>query len=151
MVPSGDESDDPHTGDGSTTSCDEIELASAEQDCLHELQLAIEHLYRGYGTLLECHHEVGRAMDRMATAETLLRDAGHESWADDLRDEHLPAGAIGNRWTYEVVDEFSEGFLADVTAFETDVREELADGVHHISEREQQREWRERAAGGSSE
>ena len=125
----------------------ELDLRPAETDALHELQLGIEHVYRAYGALLECHHELGGAMDRMADAEELLREAGHEERASTLRDEFLPSGAVDDRWTYELVDEFAAEFLPDITEFEQAVRDELADGVPHVTEREQQRRWRERTDG----
>ena len=138
------EADDHQKGDRSRPS---LELSDAEQDALHELQLGIEHVYRAYGSLLEYHHELGRAMDRMASSEEFLRKEGHSEWANALRDDHLPEGAIDDRWTYELVDAFSEGFLQEITRFEAEVRDELAAGVHHVTEREQQRRWRERATG----
>jgi hypothetical protein len=121
------------------------DLSETEREALHHLQLGIEKIYRGYGALLDCHHHVGGGMDHFADAEAGLREAGHTEFADRLRDVHLPAGAVGDRWTFELVDEFREGFLADVTAFEDDVRGSLADGDPHVTERRQQREWRERA------
>lgn len=124
---------------------DDLELSDAELAALHDLQLSIEYVYRSYGTLLEFHHDLGHAMDRMADAEDALREADHEEWADELRDEHLPAGAISDQWTYELVEEFSEAFLEDVVAFEDGVREELADGIDHVTERRQKRRLRERA------
>ncbi|ELY68313.1 hypothetical protein [Natrinema versiforme] len=122
-----------------------LDLSDAEQAALHELQLGIEHVHRAYGTLLEFHHELGHAMDRMGNAEDELREAGHEAWANDLRDDHLPAGAISDQWTFELVEEFSEAFLEDVDAFETRVRDELADGVDHVTERQQKQQLRDRA------
>lgn len=122
-----------------------LELSEAEQAALHELQLGIEHVHRAYGTLLEFHHELGHAMDRMSDAEDELREAGHEEWANDLRDDHLPAGAISDQWTFELVEEFSEAFLEDVDAFETRVRDELADGLDHVTERRQKQQLRDRA------
>jgi len=123
------------------------ELSEPEREALHELQLGLESIYRGYGALLDCHHHVGGGMDHLDDAEELLREAGREEFADALRDEHLPAGVIGDRWTYELVDEFRAGFLARITDFERDVREELADGTTHVTERRQQAAWRERASG----
>lgn len=143
MSPPDDSPDAPPSQD--------LGLSDAETNALHDLQLGIEHVNRAYGSLLEFHHELGRAMDRMADAEGDLRNAGHESWANDLRDVYLPAGAVDDRWTYELVDEFAEGFLTDITAFESTVRDELADGVTHVTERKQQREWRERAEGWPTE
>ena len=127
------------------TDPDDLELSDAEADALHELQLGIEYIHRAYGTLLEFHHELGHAMDRMSDAEDALRAAGHDEWADTLRDEHLPSGAVSDQWTYELVEEFSTEFLEEVDAFEGEVRDELADGLDHVTERRQKQQLRERA------
>jgi hypothetical protein len=124
---------------------DPPETTAAERAALHELQLGGEHVQRAYGHLLAFHHQVGRAMDRYAAAEPLLREAGHDSLADEIRDRHLPAGVVGDRWSYELVEAFEAGFLEGTTGFERRVRDRLAEGVGHVTEREQQREWRERA------
>ncbi|ELZ01499.1 hypothetical protein C482_06984 [Natrialba chahannaoensis JCM 10990] len=123
----------------------DLDLSDAELDALHNLQLGIEHVHRAYGTLLEFHHQLGHAMDRVGDAEDELREAGHEEWANGVRDDHLPAGAISDQWTYELVEEFSTGFVTEMDAFETAVRDDLADGVGHVRERRQQRRIRERA------
>ncbi|SNZ12141.1 hypothetical protein SAMN06269185_1517 [Natronoarchaeum philippinense] len=125
----------------------DADLTDRERDALHEFQLAAEYLQRAYGALLESHHQVGHAMDRMADAEELLRNAGHEELADELRHEHLPAGAIENKWTYEIVEEFRDGFYADLTDYEAAVRDELAAGERHITEKRQRDRLRERADG----
>ncbi|ADB62244.1 hypothetical protein Htur_3381 [Haloterrigena turkmenica DSM 5511] len=130
-----------------TTDPDDLELSDAEEDALHELQLGIKYVHRAYGTLLEFHHELGHAMDRMSDAEDALREAGHEEWADALRDDHLPAGAVSDQWTFELVEEFSAEFLEEVDAFETEVRDELAAGIDHVTERRQKRRLRDRADG----
>ncbi|AEH38157.1 hypothetical protein [Halopiger xanaduensis] len=135
-----DSDDDPDDAD-----LEELDLSDAEEAALHDLQLGIEHVHRAYGTLLEFHHQLGHAMDRMSDAEDALREAGHEEWADRLRDDHLPAGAISDQWTYELVEEFSTEFLEEVDEFEGSVREELADGIDHVTERRQKRALRERA------
>ncbi|ADQ66043.1 hypothetical protein C499_10364 [Halogeometricum borinquense DSM 11551] len=121
------------------------DISDAEREALHELQLGIEHVYRGYGTLLTFHHQVGHAMDHLANAEAYLREAGHKEWANILRDHHLPAGAVDDQWTYELVQAFREGLLQDVADFEHDVRDDLVDGLDHVTERQQQSQWRERA------
>lgn len=121
------------------------DLTDEEVAALHEIQLGIEYVYQGFGQLLAAHHAVGRAMNRFYDAEGYLREAGHEGYADELRDHHLPAGAVGDRWTYELVDDYRHGFLADLVALETAVRDDLADGVDHVGERRQQADWRARA------
>ncbi|WP_232703527.1 hypothetical protein [Halobacterium wangiae] len=124
------------------------DLTPAEREALHELQLGVEHVYRAYGRLLGFHHSLGRGVDHLDAAERLLRETGHEEFANALRDEHLPAGAVGDKWSYELVEAFRHGLLADVSEFETGVRDSLAGGEEHVTERRQQREWRERAGWG---
>nr|WP_247002767.1 hypothetical protein [Halosolutus gelatinilyticus] len=136
---------DRTTGAGSEPDVDDLELSDAEQEALHDMQLGMEYVHRAYGSLLEFHHQLGHAMDRMSDAEDGLRRAGREDWANQLRDEHLPAGAISDQWTFELVEEFSTAFLGEVDAFESDLRDELADGVDHVTERRQKRRVRERA------
>lgn len=124
---------------------DTRDITDEERDALHHCQLGIEHVYRAYGSLLDFHHRVGHAMDRFHAAEERLRAAGHTELADELRDRHLPAGIVDGRWSYEVVEGFERDFLDPVTAFEVAVREDLAGGRTHVSERAQQRAWRKRA------
>ncbi|MFC7070018.1 hypothetical protein [Halobaculum lipolyticum] len=124
------------------------ELTDDEQQALHALQLGIEHAYRAYADLLGCHHRTGHAMDRFAEAERLLRAVGHDEYADVIRDRLLPAGAVEDRWTYELVTAFRRGLVDELDAFETAVRDDLAGGLDHVSERAQQRAWRERAESG---
>ncbi|WP_152039789.1 hypothetical protein [Salinigranum salinum] len=121
------------------------DLTDSERTALHELQLGVEGVHRAYGHLLAFHHAIGRSMDHFAAAEPQLREAGHEEHADAIRDCHLPAGVIDDHWSYELVEGFEQGFLADVTAFDAAVRADLAGGRSHVAERMQQQAWRERA------
>ncbi|MFB6304139.1 MAG: hypothetical protein ABEH47_03160 [Haloferacaceae archaeon] len=121
------------------------QLGDRERNALHEVQLGVEHLHRAYGHLLAFHHAVGHAMDRFAAIEDDLRAVGYDEYASELRDDHLPAGVVGDRWSYELVEEFQDGFLAEMTGFEHRLREDVAGGRRHVTEREQQRRWRERA------
>lgn len=114
-------------------------------EALHRVELAREHLHRAYGHLLAFHHSIGHAMDRLAAVEDDLRASGREPFADELRTDHLPAGVFEGCWSYEIVEAFESGFLADVDDFERRLREEVADGRRHVAERDLQRRWRERA------
>jgi len=125
----------------------ELELTDAERRALHDLELGVEHLRRAHGLLLAFHHRVGHAMDRIADAETGLREEGHREHADRIRDRQLPAGVFEDRWTYELAEAFEEGLLAEVTDFEAELRAELAKGERHVAERRQRAAWRERSDG----
>lgn len=114
-------------------------------DALHRVELGLEWFHRAHGHLVAFHHNTGHAMDHFAAAEELLRDAGAADLADEIRDEFLPCGVLGDRWSYDVLEEFQEGLLADADAFERRARDELADGHRHVAERRQEREWKGRA------
>jgi len=121
------------------------DLSEAEQSALHSAELGVEWLRRAHGNLVEVHHATGHAMDHMQEAEATLRDCGHTDLADQLRDELLPSGAVEDRWTYDLLETFEAGLLTNVTDHERQVRETLADGERHITERLQEREWKDRA------
>lgn len=121
-------------------------LTETERAALHRVTLGMEWLHRAHGQLLAFHHGVGHAMDHFAEAEPLLREAGCTDLADAIRDEHLPRGVVDeDRWSYDVVEDFEGGVLSDMDAFETTVRERLADGQRHAAERAQEQSWKERA------
>ncbi len=120
-------------------------LSEAELSALHKAELGVEWLRRAHGSLVEVHHATGHAMDHLHDAEATLREAGHTDLADQLRDDLLPSGAIEDRWTYDLLETFESGILEDVTGYERRVREELADGERHITERRQEQEWKDRA------
>jgi hypothetical protein len=131
--------------EGDDTRAPPADITAEEREALHQLQLGVEHIHRAYGHLLAFHHQVGHAMDQFAAAGESLRAAGHDHFADTIRDDLLPAGVVGDRWSYELVADFEEGFLAETTGFERGVRRALVDGLDHVSERAQQRDWRARA------
>jgi hypothetical protein len=124
---------------------DEPELSEVERSALHDLRLATEHLQRVYGHLLAFHYEVDHAMEEFADARDRLRESDHNAFADGIHDELLPAGVVGDDWSYELVESFESGLLADAQALEAAIRESLADGADHITERAQQRRWRREA------
>jgi hypothetical protein len=121
------------------------DLTADERAALHAIQLGIEHAHRAYADLLGCHHRTGHAMDRFAKAEDHLRAAGHDEYADEIRDRLLTAGVVEDRWTYELVTAYRWTLLDELDAFETAVRDDVADGVDHVAERAQQCAWRDRA------
>lgn len=124
------------------------DVTEQEREALHRIELGVEWLRRAHGNLVAFHHNTGHAMDHLAEAEQLLRAAGRDGLADELRDEHLPLGVVranGERWSYDLLEDFESGFLDSVTGFETAAREEIADGRRHLTERSQEREWNRRA------
>ena len=134
------------------TAEDRTELDAEEREALHRVELGVEWLHRAHGDLVEFHHKTGHAMDHLADAEAQLRACGHTDLADALRDEYLPRGVIDEgRWSYDVLESYQDGFLSALTDFEERARGEVADGQRHVTERRQEREWKQRARDGGED
>jgi hypothetical protein len=122
------------------------DLTATEVDALHRVELAAEWLCRAHGDLVGFHHKTGHAVDHLDAAQELLRDCGHDDLADAIRDDYLPRGVIdGDRWSYDVLESFESGFLADVDDLAERVRTDVAGGRRHVREREQEAEWKRQA------
>lgn len=129
-------------------------LTQAERDALHEVDLGIERLHRAHGHLVAFHHNTGRGMDHLDSAEAGFRAAGHTDMADILRDEYLPRGvarasdsddSIDGVWSYAILEGFQDTFLDDILTFGEAVHTRVANSVRHLNERQQEREWKRRA------
>ena len=117
---------------------DELEpIDDPTQRGLHKMQLARENLDGAYGYLIQAHHETGGAMEQWAEAADLIEAGGHEDLAAEMR-SHLGDGVIGDAWTYELEEAYRDDFLGPIHETESDVREDLANGVNHITERQSQ-------------
>lgn len=134
-------------------------LPQSEQDALHEVDLGIERFHRATGHLVAFHHNTGRSMNHLATAEAGLRAAGYPDLADTLRDDYLPRGvARGNHsddpidgtWSYAILEGFRATFLDDILTFGETVHAQVANDVRHLNERKQEQEWKRRAGGNNS-
>lgn len=111
----------------------------ATLDAVHQVEVALEWVERGFGALLDAHHRVGHAQGLMMEAAEALRRAGHGVLADRLETEVATRDAAAGRWTYQVVDEFRAHLLEPARAFEEEVRDRLAGGVRHRMEARQKR------------
>lgn len=135
-----DPTDTPRSNDSQSSD-------DAAVDALHRIELGLEWFHRAHGHLVAFHHNTGHAMDHFAAAEELLREQGETELADALRDEFLPCGVLGDRWSYDVLETFQDGLLDDADAFEERARHRLTDGNRHVAERRQERDWKGRASG----
>lgn len=129
-------------------------VSHAERDALHEMDLGMERLHRAHGHLVAFHHNTGRAMNHLASAEEGLRKVSRTDLADRLRDEYLARGVaratdsthpVDELWSYAILEGFQEIFLDDILAFGQEVHDDVADGLRHLNERQQERDWKRRA------
>lgn len=132
--------------DGGTDRSNDDRLSDTERDALHEVELGLEWLQRAQGNLIEFHHATGHGMDHLNRAESMLRESGHTTHADELRETVLPHGVVdGDRWSYDVLESFQDTVHTEICRFERQVRDDLAGGDRHLRERRQERRWKARA------
>jgi hypothetical protein len=97
---------------------------------------AFEWIERARGQLYTMHQLIGRADALAGDAADLLDAAGRPELADDVRTRLVGRNVLDGRWTFQVVEEFDDGYYADARAVELRVREELLAGRRHVYEAE---------------
>ena len=73
---------------------------------------------------------------QLQDAVTLLRAAGHRSDADELERTVVGADVIPDRWTFQIVEAYDDGYYASFRAAESSIRQSRAAGVRHLLEAE---------------
>jgi triacylglycerol esterase/lipase EstA (alpha/beta hydrolase family) len=111
-------------------------LDDATVEALGKLSEALETVERVRGHLYEAHQLTGTADFMLDEAVSLFRQAGHAEIAERIGTELIGRNVIPGHWTFQIVEEFDDGYYADFTTVERDAREELAQGRRHIFESE---------------
>jgi hypothetical protein len=109
-----------------------------------KLSEALEWVERARGRLFDFHQLIGRADFLFEDAADLLEEAGHAELAATVRRDAVGANVLPGRWTFQVIDEFLDGYYAAVTGAEQRVRDELTGGVRHVYEARMKEERRRR-------
>lgn len=97
---------------------------------------------RGRGHLYAFHRLTGTADFAVGEAADLLDRAGHSDVADQLREELVGLNVLEGRWTFQVVEEYDDGYYATFRRLEDSVRQQLAEGRRHGYEAELKEERR---------
>ena len=100
------------------------------------LSEALERVERARGHLYSFHQQMGRADFLLGDAADELEEAGHRDLAERLRADIVGRNTLEGRWTFQIVEEFDDGYYAAVREAERHVREELLDGRRHVYEAE---------------
>ncbi|MFD6607459.1 hypothetical protein ACFWD1_01055 [Micromonospora chalcea] len=105
-------------------------------EALGELSKAMETIHRVRGHLYSAHQLVGGADLTLDRVVKLMRKAGHDEVADRVEQELLGRNLLPGRWTFQIMEEFDDGYYAAFQEVERDAREKLAGGRRHIYEAE---------------
>ena len=103
-------------------------------DALGKLTKALETTERARGHLYAFHQLIGESDRRVEKAMHLLRDAGHPDWAHRLERELFGRNVLDGRWTFQIVEEFDDGYWTLFRELEAAARDELAGGRRHLRE-----------------
>lgn len=103
---------------------------------------ALETVERARGHLYEFHQLLGHADLQLGEAVDQLRKAGHSEVADRLDQELVGRNVIEGRWTFQVVEEFDDGYWSAFRELDRHSRDQLLDGKRHVFESEMKEERR---------
>ncbi|MFC3964880.1 hypothetical protein [Nocardia jiangsuensis] len=115
-----------------------------------KLSEALETIERARGHLYELHQLIGGADLRLDEAVSKFREAGHPEIAERIERELIGRNVLPGRWTFQIVEEFDDGYYAEFLQIERDVRDKLFDGKRHLFEAEMKEARRTRGRKGHS-
>ena len=126
--------DDAHTRPTGTS--------DATVEAVGKLSEALEVIEDARGQLFSFHRKVGMADLALGEAVGLLRDAGHDDVAARIETDLVGRNVLAGRWTFQVVEEFEDGYYAAFREHERAVRDELMGGKRHVFEAEMKQDRR---------
>jgi hypothetical protein len=95
---------------------------------------ALEWVERARGHLYSFHQLMGHADLTLGEACDDLRKAGHGEVAERLETELIGRNVLHGRWTFQVVEEFDDGYWTEFREHERHVRDALVAGERHVYE-----------------
>lgn len=95
---------------------------------------ALEYVERARGHLYSFHQLMGHADLTLGEACHELREVGHGEVAERLETELVGRNVLQGRWTFQVVEEFDDGYWTEFRDHDRRVREELVAGKRHAFE-----------------
>ena len=126
--------DDAHTRPAGTS--------DATVAALGKLSEALEVVEDARGRLYGFHRLTGRADLALGEAVEMLRESGHTELADRLDTDLVGRNILAGRWTFQMVEEFEDGYYAAFKEHERAAREQLMGGRRHVFEAEMKQERR---------
>jgi hypothetical protein len=97
---------------------------------------ALAYVERARGHLYSFHRLVGEADFLLDEVIDNLTLAGKEELAGKVADELRGRNVLPGRWTFQVVEEFDDGYYAEFQQLEATVRGDTTGGRRHVLEAE---------------
>jgi hypothetical protein len=88
------------------------------------------------GHLYALHRLTGKADFKLDEAVELLREAGADDLAKEIETDLIGRNVLAGRWTFQVVEEYDDGYYAQLREMERRGRDQLVQGRRHVAEAE---------------
>jgi hypothetical protein len=112
------------------------------------LSEALEYIERARGHLFAFHQLIGHADLLLDDVVEGLRGTGHDKLADRVAEEVLGRNVLEGRWTFQIVEDFDDGYYSAFREVEKAVRDETMGGRRHVLEAEMKQQRRTRGRRG---
>ncbi len=114
-------------------------------EALGKFSEALEVVEHARGLLYGFHRMTGMADLALGDAVDLLREAGHTDLADRINTEMVGRNIIEGRWSFQIVEDYDDGYYAAFKSLEREARDMLVDGKRHLFESEMKEDRRTHA------
>lgn len=111
-------------------------------EALGKLSEALEIVEEARGLLYTFHRRTGEADLALGEAVDLLREAGHDDFADRISTELVGRNVLEGRWTFQIMEEYDAGYYDAFKQHEREAREALVSGRTHLFEAEMKEDRR---------
>ncbi|WP_436700439.1 hypothetical protein [Nocardioides sp. BYT-33-1] len=112
-----------------------VEALGNISEALEAVEVARGHLYAFHRLSGTADLTLGKGVDQ-------LRSAGHHALADRIETELVGRNVLQGRWTFQIVEEYDDGYYADFKRLERAARDELVAGRRHLYEAEMKEDRR---------
>ncbi|WP_439689512.1 hypothetical protein ACRQ4C_17015 [Curtobacterium sp. SP.BCp] len=109
-------------------------VSEATVEALGTLSAALEVIEHARGLLYGFHRLTGKADLDLGDAVEQLRKAGHTDLADRIDTELLGRNVIAGRWTFQIMEDYDDGYYALAKELEQTARDQLVGGKRHLFE-----------------
>lgn len=106
----------------------------ATVDAVGKLTAALEVVEHARGMLYAFHRLTGRADNDLRDALDALDAAGHTGLAQAMREDLLGRNVLSHRWTFQVVEDYDDGYWSTFRRWEQTTRDQLLEGRRHVYE-----------------
>jgi len=111
-------------------------------EALGNISEALEAVEVARGHLYAFHRMSGTADLTLGQGVDQLREAGHTELADRIERELVGRNVIHGRWTFQLVEEYDDGYYAAFKELEQAARDALVAGRRHLYEAEMKEDRR---------